>query len=106
MATTKAPSLDLDLWSDAVLHDPWPHYRAIRDTGPAVHLEHDLYDVYAVGRYDDAREALRHWELFSSAQGVGFNELMNEAMQGTIVGADPPEHDMLRGVMLDRLKLS
>lgn len=106
MARTDVPRLDLDLWSDEVLHDPWPYYRALRDAGPAVHLEHELYDVYAVGRYEDGREALRHWELFSSAQGVGFNDLMNEAMQGTIVGADPPEHDRLRGVMLDRLKLS
>jgi cytochrome P450 len=106
VARTDTPRLDLDLWSEEVLHDPWPHYRALRDAGPAVHLEHELYDVYAVGRYEDGREALRHWELFSSAQGVGFNDLMNEAMQGTIVGADPPEHDRLRGVMLDRLKLS
>jgi cytochrome P450 len=106
MTRADVPSLDLDLWSEEVLYDPWPHYRAIRDAGPAVHLVHELYDVYAVGRYEDARDALRHWELFSSAQGVGFNDLMNEAMQGTIVGADPPEHDMLRGVMLERLKLS
>ncbi|MGH9169107.1 MAG: hypothetical protein ACRD02_14890 [Acidimicrobiia bacterium] len=37
-----------------MLLDPWPHYRAIRDTGPAVYLEH--YDHCAVGRFTDVRD--------------------------------------------------
>ncbi|MGH9003712.1 MAG: cytochrome P450, partial [Acidimicrobiia bacterium] len=99
-----APRTDLDLWSDEVLLDPWPHYRAIRETGPAVYLE--LYDHYAVGRFVDVREALRDWQAFTSADGVAFNDLMNEAELGTAPGTDPPEHDQVRAALLQRLRLS
>ncbi|MGH9040418.1 MAG: cytochrome P450 [Acidimicrobiia bacterium] len=99
-----APRTDLDLWSDEVLLDPWPHYRAIRDTGPVVYLEQ--YDHYAVGRFTDVREALRDWQTFTSADGVAFNDLMNEAELGTAPGTDPPEHDQVRAALLQRLRLS
>jgi cytochrome P450 len=99
-----APHFDLDLWSDEVLLDPWPHYRAIRDTGPVVYLQR--YDHYAVGRFTDVREALRDWQTFTSADGVAFNDLMNEAELGTAPGTDPPEHDQVRAALLERLRLS
>jgi cytochrome P450 len=99
-----APHSDLDLWSDEVLLDPWPHYRAIRDTGPVVYLQR--YDHYAVGRFTDVREALRDWQTFTSADGVAFNDLMNEAELGTAPGTDPPEHDQVRAALLERLRLS
>jgi hypothetical protein len=47
MPVDATPS-ELDLWSDEVLLEPWAHYRAIRDQGPAVRLER--YALYAVGR--------------------------------------------------------
>lgn len=99
-----APGSELDMWSDEVLDDPWPHYRAIRDAAPAVYLEQ--YEVYAVGRFADVRAALRDWETFTSADGVAFNDLMNEAEMGTAPGSDPPEHDQIRAAMLERLRLS
>jgi cytochrome P450 len=99
-----APSCDLDLWSDEVLLDPWPHYRMIRDLGPAVYLER--YDLYAVGRYEGVRAVTRNWEAFTSAQGVAFNDLMNEAEIGTSAGSDPPEHGVVRALLSERLHLS
>jgi cytochrome P450 len=101
-----ASRLDADLFSDACLENPWPTYRAIRDAGPVVHLETDLYDVYAIGRFRDVRAALRDWQTFSSAEGTGFNELANETARGTVVGCDPPLHDQLRTIMLERLSVS
>ena len=101
-----APRLDVDLFSDDCLEEPWPLYRAVRDAGPAVHIENDLYDVYAVGRFGDVRAALRDWHTFSSAEGTGFNDLANETARGTVVGTDPPLHDQLRGIMLERLSIS
>ena len=102
--STQAPTSDLDLWSDEVLIDPWPHYRAIRDTAPAVLLER--HNFYAVGRFADVRAALRDWHTFTSADGVAFNDLMNEAELGTAPGSDPPEHDQIRSALLERLRLS
>ena len=99
-----APTSSLDLWSSEVLIDPWDHFRAIRDTAPAVYLEQ--YDVYAVGRYKDVRGVLRDWQTFTSADGVAFNDLMNEAELGTAPGSDPPEHDAVRSAMLERLRLT
>jgi cytochrome P450 len=103
---TSAPQLDLDIFSDECLDDPWPVYRTIRDTGPLVHLQHELYDVYAMGRFSDVRAALRDWSHFSSGAGTGFNDLANDMSQGTVVGCDPPLHEQLRTVMLERLSLS
>ncbi len=99
-----APTSDLDLWSREVLLDPWEEFRTIRDTAPVVYLER--YDVYAVGRYRDVRGVLRDWQTFTSADGVAFNDLMNEAEQGTAPGSDPPEHDAVRSAMLERLRLT
>ncbi|MDQ1501400.1 MAG: hypothetical protein QOI86_4740, partial [Actinomycetota bacterium] len=99
-----APTSDLDLWASEVLIDPWEHFRQIRDTAPAVYLER--YDVYAVGRYRDVRALLRDWQTFTSADGVAFNDLMNEAEMGTAPGTDPPEHDAVRSAMLERLRLT
>src|SRR5947199_2023309 len=101
---TSPPSSDLDLWSREVLLDPWEEFRTIRDTAPVVYLER--YDVYAVGRYRDVRGVLRDWQSFTSADGVAFNDLMNEAEMGTAPGSDPPEHDAVRSAMLERLRLT
>jgi cytochrome P450 len=99
-----APTSDLDLWSAEVLIEPWEEFREIRKAAPAVYLER--YDVYAVGRYRDVRGILRDWQTFTSADGVAFNDLMNEAEMGTAPGSDPPEHDAIRSAMLERLRLT
>ena len=100
----EAPACGIDLWSDEVLLEPWAHYRSIRDLGPAVLLER--YGVYAIGRYDGVREVTRDWEAFTSAEGVAFNDLMNEAELGTSAGSDPPEHGVVRAMLTERLHLS
>jgi cytochrome P450 len=101
-----APVLDVDLFSDEMLDDPWATLRRLRDAGPVVHLAHELYDVYAIGRFKDVRSVLRDWETFSSAEGTGFCELAQLASRSTVAGSDPPVHDQLRKAMLDRLRLS
>ena len=65
------PSLDVDLFSEEALLDPWPRYEAIRDAGPAVYLER--YDMWALARYAEIRSSLRDWQTFSSAQGTALN---------------------------------
>jgi cytochrome P450 len=97
------PRSDVDLFSDDMLDDPWDTHRRLRDMGPVVYVE--PLDAYAISRYADLRVALREWETFSSAEGIGFNNLMNMSLKGTILASDPPEHTAQRSVMLERLNL-
>lgn len=87
---------DFDLWGDDVLVDPYPTYAALRETAAVVYLPKN--DVYALTRYDVIRSALNDWETFSSSS-VGFNPMVNEALQGTSLASDPPVHTKLRGTL-------
>ena len=86
-----------DIFSDEAIADPHPHYKAIRDAGPVVHLA--AHDVYAIGRYADVRSALLAHDKLVSGQGIGaiawpppFN------IQNTI-GSDEPIHTRYRKVV-------
>ena len=92
---------DISLTSDDYLNDPFPTYEKVREAGSAVYLPR--YEAYAVGRYDAVRSVLSDWETFSSAGGIGLNDLANGATQGMIIATDPPQHDALREVLADRL---
>lgn len=101
-SATSVPTFDVDIFADEIITDRYPIYRALRDAGPAVYLP--AYSVWAIGRYDDVRAALLDHETFSSARGVEMIEALAEmGTKGTIIGTDPPEHDMFRSVMLDKL---
>lgn len=96
--STKAPIAvgDLDLFSDEVLLDPYPTYATLRETAGVVHLPAN--DVYALTRYDVIRDALADTETFSSSS-IGFNPMVNEALQGTSLASDPPVHTQLRATL-------
>ncbi len=96
-AVMDCPVYDVDLYSDDVLRDPYPHYRALRDLEPAVFLPRNA--LYAVGRFEDVRAALRNPSLFSSAQGVAANDHVNEMSRGTTLASDAPLHDRLRAII-------
>ncbi|TCK21964.1 cytochrome P450 [Pseudonocardia endophytica] len=100
MTLTHAPQSDVDLFTDDILMDPYPAYRDLRDRGGAVHL--GQLDAWALPRYATVRQALGDWETFSSS-GVALNDTVNQMLVGTVLAADPPEHDTLRAVLSDRL---
>ncbi|MBD3760391.1 cytochrome P450 [Sphingomonadaceae bacterium G21617-S1] len=91
------PQLDIDPYSLEALADPYPNYRRVRDTGPVVYLP--KYGVYALGRFDEVRDALANWRSFSSAQGVAMNDVMNAAIAGGTLGSDDPHHAALRAIV-------
>lgn len=91
------PESDVDLYTDDALLDPYPHYQRLRDAGGAVWLSR--YDMFVLSRYDEVRDALRNWEVFSSAAGVTMNQPMNDALAGNTLCSDAPKHDQLRGVI-------
>lgn len=96
-AATSFAEYDADLYSDAVLDDPYPHYQALRALGPAVWLPRN--GMWAISRHADVREALFNHAVFSSAQGVAANERTNAVSRGNLLASDPPEHDLLRRVV-------
>jgi len=96
-----APISDIDLFSESAIRDPYPIYRQLRDAGPAVWSER--HQVYILSRYQDVRTALRNWQIFSSASGVGMNEMINRSESGTTLASDPPLHDQLRRIIAQPL---
>lgn len=92
----KAPSYDVDFYSDAVIQDPYPHYAAMRELGPVVWLPQN--GVYAVTRYEQVTEALRAPKRFISSKGLSLNPKVNQILVGSTLNSDPPEHDRTRAV--------
>lgn len=93
--------MNVDLFADEVLVDPYPAYALLRDIGGVVYLPRN--DVYALTRYDVIRGALGDWETFSSTS-IGFNPMVNEALAGTSLASDPPVHTQLRTTLIANLK--
>lgn len=91
------PVIDVDLWSDAELQNPYPTYARLR-AGGRVWYE-PVRDAYVLPRYDEVRVALQDWETFSSARGVGLNERANQMAGRGILTTDPPLHDTRRKVL-------
>ncbi|GGH98206.1 cytochrome P450 [Arthrobacter liuii] len=87
---------DVDIWDDDITVDPYPTYTALRDLGGVVHLPKN--DLYAVTRYDLIRDVLADPASFSSTT-LGFNPMVNEALQGTSLASDPPVHTQLRATL-------
>lgn len=96
MATTPVTS-DIDLFDDDILIDPYPTYTALRAQATVVHLP--VNDVYVLTRYDAIRDALGDPETFSSVRAIGFNDGVNDALQGTSLASDPPAHTQLRATL-------
>ncbi|MGO4491642.1 cytochrome P450, partial [Arthrobacter sp. 2YAF22_2] len=90
----------IDIWDDNVLVDPYPTYAALREQGAVVHLPKN--DVYVLTRYDVIRDALGDPATFSSTS-IGFNPMVNEALQGTSLASDPPVHTQLRATLSQNL---
>jgi cytochrome P450 len=96
--TSNRPESDIDLFCDEVLRDPYPAYRELRGLGAAVWMR--PVEMFALSRFEDVREALRNWEVFSSARGAAMNAEINEAIAGNTLGSDPPKHRQLRDVLV------
>ncbi len=88
---------DVDLFADQTLLNPYPVYAQLRETAPVVWMEKN--GIFVITRYAEVREALNNAEVFSSTK-VAFNDMMNDALKGTSLATDPPEHRQLRKTLL------
>jgi cytochrome P450 len=100
-AVARAPSLDIDLCAPDVLEDSRHAFRQIRDTGPVVWLPR--HRMWAMGRFDDVRAALRDDEVFISGDGVAANAIANRAGRKTTLLSDHDTHDQRRKVLMRSL---
>ncbi|GAQ65281.1 hypothetical protein [Streptomyces scabiei] len=100
-ATLPLPTSDVALFTDDVLHDPYPALRRLREAGPAVRLT--AYDARVLPRYDHVRAAPADQERFSSAHGVGYEDQFDAQTKGTVPAGDPPDHTRLWAPLSDKL---
>lgn len=91
------PEYDVDLFSDEVLLDPYPHYRAMRDLGPLVWLPR--HDIIAATQYDAVRDILKRPEVFISGAGVAINPEKNENPRTNTLLSDGDVHRELKTVV-------
>ncbi|HEY6277909.1 MAG TPA: cytochrome P450 [Streptosporangiaceae bacterium] len=92
-----APVCTLDPFADGFLRDPFPFHQELREAGPVVWLER--YGIWGMARYTEVHDALRDWETYSSAAGVGLSDFRKEKPwrpPSLLLEADPPEHSRAR----------
>lgn len=95
--TGTVPTYDVDLYSDEVHADPHPHYRRLRELGPAVWIPKNK--VWAISRFKDVKDCLRNTDVFISANGVAIADDLNHAMKGTLLCSDGELHHKLRRII-------
>jgi cytochrome P450 len=96
-----AVTVDLDLYSDHVIEDSSAAFARIRDAGPVAWLPR--HRMWAMGRFDDVRAALRDDELFTSGHGVAANPLTNLGGRKTTLSSDGDTHAARRRVLMGSL---
>ncbi|MFM9865326.1 MAG: cytochrome P450 [Micropepsaceae bacterium] len=96
-----APSYGADLYARAALLDPYPHYKRIRDTGPAVWLP--KRKLWAIARFEDIRLALRAADKLVSGKGVAANKLVNDLKNEITLTADGADHQRRRMTLIKPL---
>jgi len=92
----RTPVSDLDFWSDQVIAEPYPYYKALREIGPVVWL--DRYGCWAAVQHKEVRTVLFDTDTFTSAQGLAMNAAANRNVEGTMILSDDPDHKRLRRV--------
>ena len=100
VAAAPAPVLEVDPFSREFFEDPHPIHEQLREAGPIVRL--GRYDVWAVARYEQVHDMLNDWQTFSSARGVGLQDLAREKAwrpPSLVLETDPPFHDRTRRIL-------
>jgi cytochrome P450 len=94
--------MDVDMFLDEQLLDPYPVYARLRAAGPAVRLTAHG-GAWAVAGYDHVREILSDHKTFSSAPNAGVEPYREDMAQTGASGADGPEHARMRALAAEQL---
>jgi cytochrome P450 len=98
---TRPLDLPVDLYSESALRDSREVFARIRDAGPAVWLPR--HKMFAIGRFEDVRSALRTDAVFRSGKGVAANPIANRLGQDTTLFSDDETHNRRRRVLMQSL---
>lgn len=90
----EAPPYDVDFYSDAVIADPLPHYRAMQALGPVVWLP--AQNAYAFVSYKAVMDGLRRPNVFQSGRGLSLNDAVNQNLVGSTLNTDGEKHTRKR----------
>jgi cytochrome P450 len=92
-----------DPFDAAFQADPYPAYAWLRDHDPVHHHPADerAPSFWALSRFEDVWQAVRHTEIYSSASGLTFyrDEIDQLGLPPTIVMLDPPVQTRLRALI-------
>lgn len=83
------PQVTFELFHPAMVQDPYPSYRILRDQSPVHHFRSQ--NLWTVACRADVITALRRTDVFSS-EGVA-------SLEGTLLGADSPGHTPIRKIV-------
>lgn len=88
--------IDYDPFSDQVLEDPYPAYRALREQSPVHYLE--KYDCWALSRFEDIWQVSSDATHFTVRQGTSAPQLLSKILPvfPNLNHIDPPKHTELR----------
>ncbi|OBG30101.1 monooxygenase [Mycobacterium sp. 852002-51057_SCH5723018] len=90
-----------DLYSEAAIRDPLPHYAAMRALGPVIWLPKQ--NLYALPRYGEVKSALGDDDTFRSHQGVALNPISRSVGKDSLLMTDDPAHASRRKLQAHRL---
>ncbi|MDC0720573.1 cytochrome P450 [Nannocystis bainbridge] len=91
-----------DLFSPAMLADPYPVYARLREQAPVLHVPQ--IGMWLVTRYDHVQHILKSPDLFSSSRTPALEQLRDPRLtegvemlaSSSLVALDPPDHTRLR----------
>lgn len=108
--TCPDPALDALLVSPAMMVDPYPIYRRLREEQPV--FWSDTWNAWVVSRFDDVAASLKDKENLSNEnrQGLLFAGLTDDERQSLcplrhyfaqkdVIGSDPPDHTRMRALV-------
>ena len=99
MTTSTTSDVTYDPYDVEINADPYPVFRRLREEAPL--YRNDVYDFYAVSRYDDVERGLVDRETYISGRGAVL-ELIKADMElppGTLIFEDPPVHTVHRSLL-------
>jgi cytochrome P450 len=99
MTTTTDSAIHYDPYDRAILADPYPSFRRLRDDAPLYYNED--HDFWALSRFADVEAALKERRIFSSKKGVILEMIKAdfEMPPGTLIHDEPPLHTAHRQLL-------